>query len=177
MKNTFLETSAVNRAVAVGLDPAALRDCLTESGRCPVVGIHVIYELAATFLRQERADIVRLSSGSYTTSTPLSRRLRWISFFRKCCGSGQTPPRSPFCRTATRTPPVLRFTGWQRVRSTAPHGLSSARGKRKSDANTRTRPRPTSNTSGESAAHAGTLSPRSAASLTWPNTFATVGRT
>src|SRR3989442_1263435 len=57
MKNTFLETSAVNRAVAVGLDPAALRDCLTESGRCPVVGIHVIYELAATFLRQERADI------------------------------------------------------------------------------------------------------------------------
>ncbi len=57
MKNTFLETSAVNRAVAVGLDPTALRDRFTESGRCPVVGIHVIYELAATFLRPERVDI------------------------------------------------------------------------------------------------------------------------
>lgn len=56
MRNIFLETSAVNRAVATDLDPKALRDRLTQSDRCPVVGIHVIYELAATFLRPENVD-------------------------------------------------------------------------------------------------------------------------
>lgn len=57
MKKTFFETSAVNRAVADGVDAAALRRRLTGSDLCPVVGIHVIYELAVTFLRAERADI------------------------------------------------------------------------------------------------------------------------
>jgi len=56
MKKAFFETSAVNRAVADGLDPVALRRCLAESALCPVIGIHVIYELAATFLRPEQAD-------------------------------------------------------------------------------------------------------------------------
>jgi hypothetical protein len=56
MRNIFLETSAINRAVATGLDPTALRDHLAHSDRRPVIGIHVIYELAATFLRPERVD-------------------------------------------------------------------------------------------------------------------------
>lgn len=57
MKNAFLETSAVNRAIALGFDPTASRDRLTSSGLCPVVGLHVIYELAATFLLPEHADV------------------------------------------------------------------------------------------------------------------------
>lgn len=57
MKTAFLETSAVNRAIALGLDATAAHDCLARHGLRPVVGAHVVYELAATFLRPEQANV------------------------------------------------------------------------------------------------------------------------
>lgn len=59
MKRIFFETSAVNRAVVDGADAAALLRRLSGSGATPVIGIHVIYELAASYLRPEQAAIGR----------------------------------------------------------------------------------------------------------------------
>ena len=96
MRNIFLETSAVNRAVATGVDAKALRDHLTQSDRCPVIGIHAIYELAATFLRPERADtgkaLFRFVRDLDPSFTPPTMDL----LLRRCSGFAQTPPCFPF---------------------------------------------------------------------------------
>ena len=50
MRRAYLETSAINHAVDDGRDPTGLRLEWSEAGLVPVVGLHVIYELARTFL-------------------------------------------------------------------------------------------------------------------------------
>lgn len=56
LRTAYLETSAVNQAVDAGLPGAAARSRLQASGLSPVIGLHVIYELARTFLKPTAHD-------------------------------------------------------------------------------------------------------------------------
>ncbi len=49
MEKGFLETSALNRALSLGMDATALTDYLHDNGLDPACGLHVVYELARTF--------------------------------------------------------------------------------------------------------------------------------
>ncbi|MBW2170056.1 MAG: hypothetical protein JRG69_12520 [Deltaproteobacteria bacterium] len=50
MKKAFLETTAINHALFNSANGRKLREELQSKGYSPVVGIHVVYELARTFL-------------------------------------------------------------------------------------------------------------------------------
>ena len=54
MKTAYLEPSAVNWIVDNVTNPSSVRDVLASAGYRPVVGLHVIYELARTFLVQNQ---------------------------------------------------------------------------------------------------------------------------
>lgn len=57
MRPAYLETSAINHALRDHHQPADVRARLAAGGLVPVVGLHVIYELAITFLKSAKHDL------------------------------------------------------------------------------------------------------------------------
>ena len=56
MRKAYLETNAICRAEDYGISGCDLRLRLEHNGLTPVVGLHVIYELARTFLNPKNTD-------------------------------------------------------------------------------------------------------------------------
>lgn len=59
MRRAYLETSVINHAVDDLCEPADVRAGCAAAGLIPVVGLHVIYELARTFLSGDSHDRAR----------------------------------------------------------------------------------------------------------------------
>lgn len=57
MRKVYLETNAICCAQESNISGTDLRQLLDERGLTPVVGVHVIYELARTFLNENNTDI------------------------------------------------------------------------------------------------------------------------
>jgi len=56
VKKAYLETNAICRAQESNLSGVDLRRVLEDKGFVPIIGLHVIYELARTFLKIENTD-------------------------------------------------------------------------------------------------------------------------
>jgi hypothetical protein len=56
MLKTYLETNAICRAQESNISGYDLRQILEQKGLTPIVGLHVIYELARTFLNGKNTD-------------------------------------------------------------------------------------------------------------------------
>ena len=57
MRKVYLETNAICRAQESNISGADLRQLLDDRELKPVVGLHVIYELARTFLNEKNTNI------------------------------------------------------------------------------------------------------------------------
>lgn len=57
MRKGYLETNAICRAQESNISGTELRQLLDQRGLVPVVGLHSIYELARTFLNENKTDI------------------------------------------------------------------------------------------------------------------------
>ncbi len=59
VKKAFLEANAIQRFLEFGFTGTEARAVLLTHGYEPVIGIHVIYELARTFIAEGKADIAK----------------------------------------------------------------------------------------------------------------------
>ena len=56
MKKAFLDPSVINQAVEAGISGSAFASVLSAAHLSPTIGLHVVYELARTFLVPSAAD-------------------------------------------------------------------------------------------------------------------------
>ncbi len=57
MRKVYLETNAICRAHEAGVSGSELRQFLYKKRLTPIIGLHAIYELARTFLNENKTDI------------------------------------------------------------------------------------------------------------------------
>ena len=59
MKKAYLEANIISRAQEIRISGPKLREILGSNGYAPVIGFHTIYELAKTFLNDEKIDVAK----------------------------------------------------------------------------------------------------------------------